>query len=222
MQRIAVFASGGGSNADALAAYLGALGPNTPAEVVVVVSHRTTAGALERAKKRGIATATITNPANAEAILALLAEYRIDLIILAGYLKQVPAAVTDAYAGRIVNIHPALLPSHGGSGMYGMRVHVAVLEAGDTQSGATVHFVDAQYDRGATIVQARVAVEPGDTAELLAARVLTAEHFVLPRAVHAIATGAVQLRADGAVVIDGAAAPLFDNPPAGMQIALGG
>lgn len=221
MKRIGVFASGGGSNSDALAAYLGALGNNAAAEVVVVVSHRSTAGALERAKKRGIATATITNPANADAILALLADHRVDLIVLAGYLKHVPAAVTDAYAGRIVNIHPALLPRHGGGGMYGMRVHVAVLEAGDTQSGATVHFVDAQYDRGATIVQARVAVEPGDTAELLAARVLTAEHFILPRAVHALATGAVRLGADGAAVIDSSALPLFANPPHGIGVTVG-
>ena len=221
MRRIAVFASGGGSNSDALAAYLGALGKHAPAEVVVVVSHRSTAGALERATKRGIATATITNPANADAILALLAEHRVDLIVLAGYLKHVPAAVTDAYSGRIVNIHPALLPRHGGSGMYGMRVHTAVLEAGDTESGATVHFVDAQYDRGATIVQARVPVERGDTAELLAARVLTAEHFILPRAVHALATGALRLGADGAALIDGAATPLFANPPRGIGVTVG-
>ena len=222
MKRIAVFASGGGSNSDALAAYLGALGKNAPAEVVVVVSHRSTAGALERAKKRGIATATIANPANAEAILALLAEYRVDLIVLAGYLKHVPAVVTEAYAGRIVNIHPALLPRHGGSGMYGPRVHVAVLEAGDKESGATVHFVDAQYDRGATIVQARVPVDPGDTPELLAARVLRAEHFVLPRAVHALANGSVRLGADGETVIATSAVSLFAGPPAGMTVALGG
>ena len=221
MKRIAVFASGGGSNAEALAAYLEALGRSAPAALVLVVSHRATAGALERAARRHIATAVVTNPANADALLALLTEHQVDLIVLAGYLKHVPAAVTDRYAGRIVNIHPALLPRHGGSGMYGARVHQAVLAAGDTASGATVHFVDAHYDRGATIVCAQVPVLAGDSAELLAARVLIAEHFILPRAVHALAVGEVKLRPDGTVTVAQAAHALFSHPPDGVTVALG-
>lgn len=220
MKRVAVFASGGGSNSEAVAAYVAALGAKAPARIALVASHRNTAGALERAKRRGIETAIIANPADAAAILDLLEKHGADLIVLAGYLKQVPAAVTDAFAGRIVNVHPALLPLHGGAGMYGARVHAAVLAAGDRESGATVHFVDAQYDRGATIVQARVPVEPNDTPESLAARVLVAEHFILPRAVHALAIGAVLLGTDGKVVVTPAAVPLFAKPGAAISIRL--
>ena len=117
----------------------------------------------------------------------MLAEARVDLLVLAGYLKLVPAAVTDAFAGRIINIHPALLPQHGGSGMYGQRVHAAVLAAGDNESGATVHLVDAEYDRGAILAQGRVPVAPDDTPATLAARVLAVEHRLLPAAVRAAA-----------------------------------
>ena len=222
MKRIAAFASGGGSNLEALAAYLVALGTAAPAAMAVVVSHRNTAGALERAARRGIAGVVIGNPADADAILTLLNQHRVDLIVLAGYLKHVPAAVTEAFAGRIVNTHPALLPRHGGAGMYGQRVHHAVLDAHDAESGATVHFVDAQYDRGATIVQARVPVNVGDTPDTLAARVLTAEHFILPRAVHALAVEAVHLGERSSAVVEPAAVPLFANPPGGVTVALGG
>jgi len=221
VKRIAVLASGGGSNSEALAAYLAGLGSGAPAGVVLVASHRTTAGALERAAKRNIATALIANPANAEAMLALLAEHQVDLIVLAGYLKQIPKAVTDTFRGRIVNIHPAMLPRHGGDGMYGIRVHQAVIAAGDTQSGATVHFVDAQYDRGATIVKGLVAVLPGDTPDALAARVLIAEHFILPRAVHALALGSIRIAADGSADIGTAAPVRFVSAPDGVTIRLG-
>ena len=109
--------------------------------------------------------------------------------MLAGYLKLVPPEVVAAYRGRIINIHPALLPKHGGPGMYGERVHAAVLAAGDTESGATVHLVDEAYDRGAILGQARVPVQPGDTPGSLALRVLAAEHRLLPAAVTAGAGG---------------------------------
>ena len=103
-----------------------------------------------------------------------------DLVVLAGYLKLVPAEVIDRYRGRILNVHPALLPAFGGKGMYGHRVHEAVLASGARESGATVHLVDEVYDRGAILAQARVPVLPGDDPETLAARVLEVEHRLLP------------------------------------------
>jgi folate-dependent phosphoribosylglycinamide formyltransferase PurN len=109
------------------------------------------------------------------------------LVVLAGYLKLVPAPVIEAYRGRIINIHPALLPAFGGKGMYGHRVHEAVLASGARESGASVHLVDEVYDRGPVLAQARVPVLPGDDAERLAARVLEAEHRLLPAAVLAAA-----------------------------------
>jgi phosphoribosylglycinamide formyltransferase-1 len=103
--------------------------------------------------------------------------------VLAGYLKLVHASVVARFRGRMINVHPALLPEFGGPGMYGRRVHEAVLASGAKESGATVHFVDEEFDRGAIIAQERVPVEPGDTPETLAARVLEAEHRLLPRVV---------------------------------------
>jgi len=111
----------------------------------------------------------------------------VDLVVLAGFLKQVPAEVVASYRGRIINVHPALLPRHGGPGMYGTRVHEAVLAAGDAESGATVHLVTEEYDRGPVLGQARVPVLRSDNAESLAARVLELEHRLLPAAVLAAA-----------------------------------
>jgi len=119
--------------------------------------------------------------------LELLRQRHVDLIVLAGYLKLVPPAVIAAYRDRIINIHPALLPSFGGPGMYGLRVHQAVLASGVKVSGCTVHLVDEEYDRGPILAQSRVPVLPGDTAETLAARVLEAEHRLLPAVVRAAA-----------------------------------
>jgi len=116
-------------------------------------------------------------------LLAALTDARADLVVLAGYLKLVPPPVVARFRWRMINIHPALLPAHGGPGMYGRRVHAAVLAGGAAESGATVHYVDEQYDRGPIIAQERVPVRPGDTADTLAARVLEAEHRLLPRVV---------------------------------------
>jgi phosphoribosylglycinamide formyltransferase-1 len=120
-------------------------------------------------------------------MLAALDSADIDLIALAGYLRLIPPAVIKRYPQRIVNIHPALLPDFGGRGMYGLNVHKAVLAAGETESGATVHFVDEHYDEGDIIAQARVPVLPNDTPETLAARVLTVEHELLPNALERLA-----------------------------------
>jgi phosphoribosylglycinamide formyltransferase 1 len=182
--RIAVAISGRGSNLEAL---LGALGPNAPAEVALVLSNRAEAAGLRFARTRGIPVVVLANPDDAQEWLRPLDRHAMDLVVLAGYLKLVPGPVIEAYRGRIVNIHPALLPAFGGPGMYGRRVHEAVLASGARESGATVHLVDEVYDRGPILAQARVPVLPNDTPEQLAARVLQAEHQLLPAAVLAAA-----------------------------------
>lgn len=181
---VAVAVSGRGSNLEAL---LRALGPEAPARVVLVLSNRADAPALDRAATRGIACVTLHDHAASAEWLAALDRHAVDLLVLAGYLKLVPSEVITRYRGRIINVHPALLPKFGGQGMYGRRVHEAVLASGAQESGATVHLVDEVYDRGAILGQARVPVLPGDDADRLAARVLEVEHRLLPAAVLAAA-----------------------------------
>ncbi len=182
--RIAVCVSGRGSNLDAL---LRALPPGGPASVVLVASNRLSAGGLDVARRNGIPALVLADPADADAWLAALDAAAVDLVVLAGYLKLVPAPVIQRYRGRIINIHPALLPAFGGPGMYGRRVHEAVLASGARVSGATVHLVDEAYDRGGILAQMPVPVLPGDTPDTLAARVLEAEHRLLPQLVLAAA-----------------------------------
>ncbi len=185
VMQVAVAVSGRGSN---LAALLDALDhPDAPARVVLVLSNSSKAGALAVARQYGIATHVFEDPADANQWRAALARAEVSLIVLAGYLKLVPASIVQAWKGRIINIHPALLPRYGGPGMYGRRVHEAVLAAGDAWSGATVHLVTEQYDQGDILAQARVPVRGGDTPETLAARVLEAEHRLLPAGVLAAA-----------------------------------
>lgn len=181
---VAVAVSGRGSNLEAL---LRALGPDAPARVALVLSDRPDAPALARAAERSIPTIALRDPSDAREWLAALELHAVDLVVLAGYLKLVPAEVIAAYRDRIINIHPALLPAFGGKGMYGRRVHQAVLASGARESGATVHLVDEAYDRGAILGQARVPVLPADDADTLAARVLEVEHRLLPAAVLAAA-----------------------------------
>jgi phosphoribosylglycinamide formyltransferase-1 len=182
--RVAVAISGRGSN---LAALLDALPPGGSAGVALVVSNRADAGGLGLVRDRGVPTHVLVNSTEAEEWMKVLSSASVDLLVLAGYLKQVPAEVVARYRGQIINIHPALLPRHGGAGMYGIRVHQAVLAAGDLESGATVHLVTEEYDRGPVLGQARVPVLPSDTPESLAARVLELEHRLLPAAVIAAA-----------------------------------
>ncbi len=183
--RLAVCVSGRGSNLKALVEALRRSGGE--AEVVVVLSDRADAPALEVARTAGIPAETFSDYRDPSEWLRRLAEHRVDLVVLAGYLKLVPAPVIGAYRDRIINIHPALLPDFGGPGMYGRRVHEAVLRSGAAESGATVHLVTEEYDRGAILAQARVPVQPGDTPETLAARVLELEHRLLPAVVLAAA-----------------------------------
>jgi formyltetrahydrofolate-dependent phosphoribosylglycinamide formyltransferase len=183
--RAAVFASGGGSNFQAL---LDRQRPGGTWSIVLLVTDREDAGAIDRAAAAVVPSAVIPttrrDPADvANDLLQLLARHRVDLVLLAGYVKLVPPAVVARFRGRMLNIHPALLPSFGGKGMYGKRVHAAVIESGARESGATVHFVDEEYDRGPIVAQRRVAVLAGDTPERLAARVLEVEHELYPQAV---------------------------------------
>ncbi len=176
--RVAVLASGGGTNLQAL---LDTLAASPIARVTRVISNRANAGALNRARRAGVATTVLRDPADAAELQAALGDAQ--LVVLAGYMKLIPAAVVSRFHGRMINIHPALLPDFGGPGMYGQHVHAAVLASGARESGATVHLVDEAFDRGAIIAQERVRIETGDTPESLAARVLEAEHRLLPRVV---------------------------------------
>jgi phosphoribosylglycinamide formyltransferase-1 len=182
--RVAVAVSGRGSNLEAL---LRALPPGAPARVVLVLSDRDGAPALNRAREHGVPSEALADAGDPTEWLVHLDRHQVDLVVLAGYVKLVPAAVVARYRDRIINIHPALLPDFGGKGMYGNRVHEAVLASGARESGATVHLVDEMYDRGALLAQVRVPVLPGDTVERLAARVLEAEHRLLPSVVLAAA-----------------------------------
>lgn len=184
--RIAVLASGGGSNLQALLDYLATLGTARSGEVVLVASNKQTAKALDRARQAGIPALHLATP-DAASMLALFEEHRIELLVLAGYLKLVPAAVTERYRGRIINVHPGPLPRFGGAGMYGHYVHEAVLKAGVPQSGVTIHYVDDRYDHGAVIAHWPVPVCAGDTPETLAARVLAVEHMTYPRVIDTLA-----------------------------------
>jgi formyltetrahydrofolate-dependent phosphoribosylglycinamide formyltransferase len=184
--RIAVLASGSGTNLQAIIDHL-ARNAASIAEVVVVASNRAEASALERARKNGIATEVFDVSDDGTALLELLERHSAQLVALAGYLKRIPPLVTRRFRGRIVNVHPGLLPQFGGEGMYGSRVHAAVLASGATTTGVTIHFVDDEYDHGAVIAQWPVRVRVDDTAETLAERVLLAEHTVYPRVVEMIA-----------------------------------
>ncbi len=199
--RIAVLASGGGSNLQALIDHFAQLGDGRAGDIVLVASDRPAAGALDRARRAGIATALVASKRtpHGRELSALLAEHDVDLLVLAGYLQFVPAGVTHRFAGRVLNVHPALLPDFGGPGMYGSRVHRAVLAAGARTSGPSVHFVDEVYDHGPVIARWPVPVLPGDDEHSLAARVLRAEHLLYPRVVQAVAAGEVRLAPHGRV-----------------------
>jgi phosphoribosylglycinamide formyltransferase-1 len=192
--RIAVLLSGRhgrGSNMQAIAQACAS--GRIAGTVALVVGNFSDSPALARASELGLPTRMVASnqaeEAYTEALTAALADARIDLVCLAGYMRKIPEAIVSAYRGRLMNIHAALLPAFGGQGMYGPRVHAAVLEYGAKLSGCTVHFVDEGYDTGPIICQSAVPVEEGDTPDTLAARVLVAEHETYPRAVSLFAAG---------------------------------
>lgn len=187
LTKIGVLASGGGSNLQSIIDRTrdGSL----DAEVVVVISNNSGSGALERAARHGIAGLHISEKTEGSArevdsrITAELLLRGVELVALAGYMKKIGPELLAAYKGRMLNIHPALLPKYGGGGMYGMHVHEAVIAAGDTESGATVHLVDDRYDHGDILAQVRVPVMPGDTPSTLQKRVLEQEHRIYPETI---------------------------------------
>ncbi len=205
MIRIAILLSGRhgrGSNMSAIADACAA--GQIAGQVAQVVGNFAESPALARARELGLPTCVVASPArgaeaSAEAaygasLLRALEKEQPDLICLAGYIRKVPSEVVNAYAGRMMNMHNALLPAFGGQGMFGLRVHQAVLDYGVKVSGCTVHFVDGGYDTGPIILQSVVPVQDTDTAETLAARVLEAEHETFPRAVALFAEGRLRVQ----------------------------
>lgn len=181
VKRIAILASGSGSNAQRLIEHF----QGSPvADVVLVAGDRPEAGVFTRAWALGVPGYRFTTAQLRDgSVLRELRAQRIDLVVLAGFLRLVPGDMVRAFPGRIVNIHPALLPRHGGQGMWGHHVHQAVLAAGDTESGITIHRVNERYDEGEHLFQARCPVLPGDTPETLAARIHELEHTHYPQVV---------------------------------------
>ncbi len=170
-----------------------------PAEPAVVISNNSGSGAAQRAKRAGLPFHHLsgkTHP-SAEAldaaILEVLEKYGVELVVLVGYMKRIGPRTLARFSGRVLNTHPALLPKFGGAGMYGQRVHEAVLAAGETETGVSVHLVDAEYDTGPVIAQCRVPVRAGDSAESLAARVVEREHEFLVDTIAAIVEGRIPL-----------------------------
>lgn len=197
MLRVGVMVSGGGTN---LQAILDAIDSKKirNATVAAVISNNRNAYALERARNYGIEAVCVspkdyeTRAQFNEALLAKVDEYRLDLIVLAGFLVAIPAAMIQKYPNRIINIHPSLIPSFCGVGYYGLKVHEAALKRGVKITGATVHFVDEGTDTGPILLQKAVEVKPGDTPEILQRRVMEeAEWILLPKAIDMIANGEI-------------------------------
>lgn len=182
MHMLAVFASGAGSNTQKIIEYFR---NHSSVQVALVVCNKPQAGVLHIAAQEGIASLTVEKEKffSNDSYVAELQQQGISLIVLAGFLWKVPPAFTRAYPHRIINIHPALLPRYGGKGMYGSAVHEAVIKAGDTQSGITIHYVDDQYDHGQPLLQATCPVSPNDTAATLAGKIHQLEHYYYPRAI---------------------------------------
>ena len=193
-KNIAVFASGRGSNLEAILRKIES-GDLKNTTIEVVVSNNSRSGALELARGHGIRDihlSSLTHPDSRDfekAHFDLLEAHRIDLILLSGYMKKLPAGVVRTYSRKILNIHPALLPRHGGKGMYGLAVHRAVIDSGDNETGVTVHYVDENFDTGTVIRQKKVPVKEGDDPESLAARVLKVEHDLFWRVVDNLING---------------------------------
>ena len=206
MLSIAVFASGRGSNFEALAKAISA--GNVNAKIAVVISNNSGAGVLTLAEAMRIPALHLSQkqfPSQdifTDAVLANLESFGVNFIVLAGYMKMLDPRVIRRYPNRIINIHPALLPEFGGQGMYGHHVHEAVIARHAKRSGATVHVVDEAFDHGPIVLQESIPVEPGDTPESLAAKVLTIEHRLLPRAVGLFAENKIRIERGVVTLLD--------------------
>lgn len=185
MKNIAVFASGSGTNAQNIAEYFMASGD---IRVSLILANKPDAFVLERAKNLGIPSLVFTRKEfyESEIILDILQRNKIDFIVLAGFLWLIPGYLLEAYSRKIINIHPALLPKYGGKGMYGDKVHQAVIESGDHQTGITIHYVNDHYDEGEVIFQNSFNILPDDTAESIAQKVHVLEYRYFPRVIEEV------------------------------------
>ncbi len=209
--RLGALASGGGTNLQAILD--GCTSGEVPARMAVVIGNNSGSGALEKARRTGVPTFHLsgwTHPdpdALDRAIADALQSHGVELVVLAGYMKKLGPVTLQAYANRILNIHPALLPAFGGRGMYGTRVHQAVIESGARISGVTVHLADEEYDHGPIVAQEAVRVEQDDTPESLAARVLEVEHRIY--------SDVIRLFAEGRVAVEGRRVRVMENTESG-------
>lgn len=185
IKNIAIFASGNGTNAEKIMEFFK---ENSCGRVAAVFCNRENAGVLERAERFGIPQVVFSKEElfNSTKVLDALKSHHIDVIALAGFLLLIPQSILEAYPGSIVNLHPSLLPKYGGKGMYGARVHEAVKTAGEQMTGMTIHLVDAEYDRGEKLFQARVKVLPEDSPQDIAQKVQELEHRYYPKVIEAV------------------------------------
>lgn len=185
MKNVAIFASGSGTNAENIARYFS---KSEIVKVAVVLSNNKHVGVHGRVNKLGIPSFVFSRDEFVEgsSVLEKLAEYQIDLIVLAGFMNKISEPLLRAYPGRIINIHPALLPKHGGKGMYGMHVHEAVVAAGESESGITIHYINENYDEGDIIFQATCPVIPTDTPEDVATKVHALEYAHYPHVIEEV------------------------------------
>lgn len=182
MKNIAIFASGSGTNAQAIIEYFK---DSTTVKVALVITNNPQAGVIKIAHQHKIISAIVSKDffASADKMERLLNTFPIDMIVLAGFLQLVPPFLLKKFPNRIINIHPALLPAYGGKGMYGLKVHQAVLADKQSETGITIHYVNEKYDEGEIILQKKVAVEDTETTETLAAKVQQLEHEWLPKTI---------------------------------------
>jgi len=182
MKNIAIFASGSGTNAENIARYFS---ENIDVNVALVLSNNQNAGVHERAKKFGIPSYTFSRQEfiGGDVVVNKLSEYKVDLVVLAGYMNKISEPLLKAFPNKIINIHPALLPKFGGKGMYGMHVHEAVVESKEKESGITIHYVNENYDEGAIIFQAVCPVLPSDTPDQVADKVHVLEYKHFPHVI---------------------------------------
>lgn len=185
MKRLAVFASGNGSNAQAIAEYFSG---SDEAQIVLILSNREDAYVLQRAKALNIPVRVFnrTDFYKTDEITQMLIDLQIDLVVLAGFLWLLPPSLIRAFPDRIINIHPALLPRYGGKGMYGSKVHEAVIAAGEKESGISIHYVNEDYDQGKIIFQARCSIETNDTPVSLAAKIHVLEYTHFASIIHQV------------------------------------
>lgn len=187
MKKLVIFASGSGTNMQAIIDEVEQ--KRIDAEIAGLITNKPGIKSIDRAKKHGIPVCIIPDAdpdSYAAKLEQKLAEWKPDLIVLAGFLKKIPDSIINSYENKIINIHPALLPKFGGKGFYGLNVHKAVIESGDKVTGCTVHYVNNEYDKGPIISQQKVEVLPSDTPEVLAKRVLKSEHELLPSVIKKI------------------------------------